>query len=249
MRTPKTTTLYSSMIETVEPRDVSGVTCTSSRSCDARSATIRRLTAAHSVDLADHMGSNVTLVIAGETVLGWPTVVAMEGRVADGARYGASGAALIPKGGRGAGAYTRLRALHVLPGYGRVEQAQAWVDAQIEKLPTAVTIETLTAALPDVEATGERLDEFGLALEGTHLGVPGCRWYLTDYDVEGDIANGFMVMPPNDHGFISEHGSAYGRDLVRNGWAVVPVPQGVTFPSLMETVWGQTCTDRELVGV
>ena len=90
-------------------------------------------------------------------------------------------------------------------------------------------------ALPDRDAgDGEDLPEsIGAVLTGTmnFMGdrIAGATWFLTDYDRKGDVANGYLVVPGNDAGAVSEHGSIYGRNLIGQGFAPVPFPSGLTF--------------------
>ena len=231
-----------------EPSSIPGIRVTESSPQQSRAARIRLLAGRATVDLTAFVGQRVTLARVSEDIMGWPVIAATEGRVVDGAAFGESSPALVPKGGRGTRAWFRQRVLHVVAGYGQVQALQAWLDAQMAGLPQPVTLDALMS-LPDVERTSDRVDEIGLALEGEHCGVPGCRWFLTDYDREGGIGNGFLVMPANPYGLVSEHGSVYGRDLLGGGWFQVPVPSGVTFGSLVDRWSLEVCDDRELVGV
>jgi hypothetical protein len=106
-------------------------------------------------------------------------------------------------------------------------------------LALAERVATVRAELPNLRPlTRDRLQqlpvegaECALAIFGTYLllgeQVPGVIWLCHSYDPEFDIVDLVLVVRP-EHG-TSEHGSAYGRDLLSMQVGEAPAFQGIPF--------------------
>ena len=80
-----------------------------------------------------------------------------------------------------------------------------------------------------VEALRGASEENPIAVVWTHPGfgegpTQGCVWYIDDYQEEDDIANGFCWVPDTS-GLYSEHGSVYGKDILKAGALVSGGPK------------------------
>lgn len=154
------------------------------------------------------IGSKVTLLRTGENMFGGGLLVAQEGKLFE----TASGLGILPKGARSKG--FRVDPNLVLDVFWGYDTASA-----IE------LVGRVRAHFPKVRAlTQERLEEMpsssetlGLCLFGTYRMPDGqqtdaiCLW--GEYDKENDIVDtGVVLLRP--HVGVSEHGSAYGRDLL-----------------------------------
>lgn len=134
-----------------------------------------------------------------------------------------SGPVLLPKGHRAngyllAGLIGDERILDIETGYENAATLAERVCTVRDALPATerFTIEHLRALpLDGTDAT--------LALFGTYpfFGgpIPGAVWLLSSYDPVVDIAKGVLLVPPSEA--FSEHGSAYGRNLLRMDFGVV----------------------------
>lgn len=117
-----------------------------------------------------------------------------------------------------------------VPGLSQLDQAD------LDQVPQADPMEPPPSAV-------------ALTVFGTHPGFAGernrsagCVWFITDYDKDNDIANGYM-WAPSDSGLYSEHGSVPGRYL-RTFGGKTSTPPGMSFRDCMElpddrsSVWG-----------
>lgn len=212
-----------------------------------RAKAIDALTAAaETIDPAAHVGSGPVTVVTAATLTGifgtYTVIRAQRGRIVTGNAYGRPGhAMLVPKGARSrARDLTHYKILAISKGYltddaiDNPYEAQVTAAAAAFEAAEAATWAVLVA-LPDRDAgDGEDLPEsIGAVLTGTmnFMGdrIAGATWFLTDYDRKGDVANGYLVVPGNDAGAVSEHGSIYGSRLFGQGFAPVPFPSGLTF--------------------
>jgi hypothetical protein len=147
---------------------------------------------------------------------------------------------------RPAGARSRMIALDagdvldVEPGYGTIDLLRERVELSRAGLPRleALAQEDLLA-LPDYnlelgdqsadDGHDDRDDEeepptmIRLAVMGTcrlpHVTSPAAIWLLHSYSPDDDIAEGYLLINPSDG--CSEHGSIYGRDILRFGGRIV----------------------------
>lgn len=185
-------------------------------------------------DLADVPSGPVTLLIdksvSGALVDQGRCLIAAQGKVARGTNYGDL---LIPKGGRGAtGFHITGRIVGVIKGYANLDNLTATHEDAV-----AARVAATSDALNALALTPGDGDAIRLTLTGTlpFFGgdVPGATWHLTGYDPLDDIADGYLVVPPNTLGAVSEHGSAYGRDLL-NSYTPARTPEGLTFTALVK---------------
>lgn len=159
-------------------------------------------------DLLRLVGSKVTLVRTGENMFGGGLLVAQEGKLFE----SASGLGILPKGARSKGFRVKPElVLDVFPGYD--------TESAIE------LVARVRAHFPKTRAlTQERLEEMpsqsetlGLCLFGTYRMPDGQQTdalvLMGEYDRENDIVDTGVVLLRPEVG-VSEHGSAYGRDLL-----------------------------------
>lgn len=161
------------------------------------------------------VGRKVSVLCKQEGALGHSAVQTLAGTVCEGTR----GLMILPRGARKRGFSLHPAAvLDVEPGYAgeeiltaRAEEVRAWMPEL-----TGLTREHL-CSLP---TRGSRVT---LAVFGTYRfpGGPihGALWLLHSYDPEADIAEGVLIVPPG--AAESEHGSIYGRSLLRMNLGVV----------------------------
>jgi hypothetical protein len=167
-----------------------------------------------SEDLEALLGEKVTIVRVGENMLGGGMVVATEGTLFAGSR----GPAILPKRARRNGqGIDPAKLLDIFPGYATAE-AQGRIDKIRSHFPTlqALTQERLER-LPEPSGDGDS-PALTLCLFGTYH-MPDD--FQTDaivlageYDRENDIVDGGVALLRPEVG-VSEHGSFYGRDLLR----------------------------------
>lgn len=201
------------------------------------------------IDLSEYIGKGpltiVTTHMGGGMLGSGPVISVRQGRLVPGVSYGKPGhAMLVLKGARGGRAYdmSQVDALDVRKGYVPVESFPEWEqrvdEAQAAREANAAAVTAALAALPEAEADVEPPSAIGAVLTGTmdFFGdtVEGATWFLTDYSPEDDIANGYLVVPGNAAGAVSEHGSILGKDLARQGFAPRTVPEGLTFAGIVQ---------------
>ena len=156
----------------------------------------------------------VTFLRYGHTMLGVPLISLEEGRLFLREGYGSTQQIVcLPKGRRTKG--YRLQPDQILAvrrGFNQGDTLRVLVDDLVRVLPA---VETLTQ--DDLNALPTRGGTCTLAAVGTSpfygSNVPGV-WLLHSYMPEADIAEGVFVVP-DGHGAVTEHGSVYGRELLR----------------------------------
>jgi hypothetical protein len=211
-------TLLSSIVETPLDRGVPGITTISLSGEPYATAIVNavvnnyhRITGRQKPDeenLQALVGEKVTVILGGENLLGSGMLIAREGKIFEGQR----GLAILPKGKRTKGySLDPSRVLDVFPG---------WVSNVAEANVTAVR-----HCYPElVNLTQERLerlprdsDECSMALLGTNpvFGGPDCIWLIGEYWPEDDICDTNVLLIRPEFG-TSEHGSCYGKELLRN---------------------------------
>lgn len=204
---------------------------------DADSAYQRALELERAVNPGDEaagMGPPVTILQRGETMLGATVLTAYEGRLWH--RPGLE-LAMLPKGKRNHGFRIEPgKIIDVVPGFGGAEALYEKADALFDAAPalSELTKEDL-ASLPDYEVndgpTPVPMVLFGAT--STPMGrPPGAMWFVTDYDPENDIVNGYW-RAPEASGLDSESSSAYGKDLFGR-FAKAEVREGLTLADAIE---------------
>lgn len=173
-------------------------------------------------------GQKVTLVRAGENMIGGEMIVATEGTIFIGVSHG-NPLAIKPKRNRTRGLRLDLtNVLDVIPGYSTAI-AQGYVDE-------------VRAHFPQVrEITQERLLELPRSWDEQMITfcafgeyrLPDCRAtdaivMFAEYDDVNDILDSGVVLVRPEFG-VSEHGSMYGRDLLRFSMGEVIGFQPITF--------------------
>jgi hypothetical protein len=188
-------------------------------------------------DLAAYFGTKVTLLRHGKSLFGAQSLTIEEGTLIpatsnaspDPVRVG-----LRPKGGHGrAFVLACADILDVQPGYGHAGLMRERIAHVRDRLPR---LKPLTgkhlAHLPSPEVSEELAEAgkpvpIGLALMGTwrmgDITSPAAVWLIHSYDPGHDIAEGYLLIS-EAHGY-SEHGSVYGRDLLRFGGRIIDPPQ------------------------
>jgi hypothetical protein len=172
--------------------------------------------------LEELAGEKVTLVRKAESLYGAGMIVADEGRLGT---LAGGGLGLLPKGAKSRGFRVDPdRVLDVLDGWD-VAEAQRLVDVVRDRFPK---LQPLTQERLSDLPSG-RAATVSLAVFGTHPGFPGtgrCAdavWLIGSYDAEDDILDDSVLLIRPEVG-VSEHGSSYGRDLLR-----LPVGEVVGF--------------------
>jgi hypothetical protein len=161
------------------------------------------------------VGRKVSVLCKQDGALGHAAVQTLAGTVCEGTR----GLMILPKGARKRGfSLDPSAVLDVEPGYAGEEILTArakTVRAQMPEL-ACLTREHL-GSLP------MRGSHVTLAVFGTYRfptgPIHGALWLLHSYDPEADIAEGVLIVPPG--AAESEHGSIYGRSLLRMNVGVV----------------------------
>jgi hypothetical protein len=176
----------------------------------------------------------ITILQYGRTMFGVPLIDVAEGRLF--ARDGY--VAFLPKGKRTKG--YRLKTENILAvarGFGHGDRLKQQVTRYADALPLAgpLTQEHLNA-LPS------RGHTCTLAAVGTSPfydgPLPGI-WLLHSYLAEADIAEGVFVVP-DGYGAVTEHGSVYGRDLLRR-FAKVEGSISVPLSDALDYTFGRAC--------
>lgn len=176
----------------------------------------------------------VTILQYGRTVFGVPIIDVAEGRLFPRDGY----VAFLPKGARTRA--FRLKTENILAvarGFRQGDRLQGHVDSYVNALPLAgpLTQEHLNA-LPSRGRTCT------LAAVGTSPffdgPLPGI-WLLHSYLAEADIAEGVFVVP-DGYGAVTEHGSVYGRDLLRR-FAKVEGSISVPLSDALDYTFGRAC--------
>lgn len=176
----------------------------------------------------------VTILQYGRTMFGAPLIDVAEGRLFRRDGY----VAFLPKGKRTKG--YRLKSENILAltrGFGHGDRLKEHVDSYVNALPFAgpLTQEHLNA-LPNRGGTCT------LAAVGTSQffdgPLPGI-WLLHSYLAEADIAEGVFVVP-DGYGAVTEHGSIYGRDLLRR-FAKVEGTISVPISDALDYTFGRAC--------
>lgn len=153
------------------------------------------------------VGEKVTLVQAGETMLGARLLIAQEGKLFTSSR---GGYGILPKGARSKGFKVREdELLDVLPGYDTAG-AEAYVRMVRQHFPTLgpLTLERLKELPTNSEEL--RMCAFG-SYRMPDSTATDALYLFSEYWPEEDIVEGVLLIRP-EHGF-SEHGSAYGRQF------------------------------------
>jgi hypothetical protein len=177
---------------------------------------------------ASWIGQQVTIMRLNRSILGNVDVDLYEVRVV---RIDPNGdVVVLPKGQRSKGyRFPAKTILAMASGWGAkatAALATEWETAlrQIPVVSRELVLEDL-APLPVDPANDDASSEpVGLAVIGSHPAIsgliPGAVWLITAYDPETDIADGYLLLPSNEDGFVSEYGSCYGRDIL-NRWGVI----------------------------
>lgn len=214
-----TTTLLTSIVETPRESSTPGVTMFSlsgepyaTAIVNVVAANYGRLTGRQRPDeetLRSLIGEKVTLILGGENMLGSNLLVAREGRLFTGS-YGRL--AILPKGKRSKG--------YVVDPERVLDVFEGWVTNVAEANVMAVR-----HSYPELRnLTQERLNELprdsdmcSMALLGMNpvFGGADCIWLIGEYWPEDDICDTNVLLIRPEFG-VSEHGSCYGQDLLRN---------------------------------
>lgn len=154
-------------------------------------------------------GEKVTLILTGENMLGSNLLVGREGKLYP-STHGVT--AILPKGSRSRGyRVDPRRVLDIIPGYS-IAKAKENVESVRSIFPTLtnLTQETLDA-LPRESSV------CSLAVFGSNplWGAPDCLWLIGEYWPEDDICETNVMLIRPEYA-ISESGSCFGRDLLRN---------------------------------
>lgn len=166
-------------------------------------------------DLFDMIGLQVTLVTAGETMIGATAINAREGKLF--ASSSRTGLGILPKGARRKGFVVNPEdALDIIRGYD-TQQAQALVDDVRAVYPR---LRNLTQErLEQLPGEGEFDDVCSLALFGRwpmpDSVATDCIWLIGEYWPGDDICDRSVLLIRPEHG-ISETGSVYGRQLLQS---------------------------------
>lgn len=241
MTTKHNTTILSSIVETTE--DDRGISIVSfsltgepyaAAMVDAVRADYHGVTGRAPVTEAELVGLNgrkVTLLRTGESMYGAGSIQFDEGTIF----LGTGGVpAYLPKGKRTKGLRLRPEGLlDIELGYGKGSQLAERVAKVKATFPE---VEKLTRdhllALPEEAPSPAQI---GLVVFGTWPGPdvrsPGAIWLLHSYMPDDDIAEGYLLVRPEDG--VSEYGSIYGRQLLRVGGRVVN-PPAMSFAEAMD---------------
>lgn len=164
--------------------------------------------------LYDLIGQKITLVQAGENMLGSSILNAMEGKLFASSR---GGYGILPKGARTKGyRVDEGRVLDVINGYSTAE-AQELVTEVRAHYPQ---LRNLTRErLLELPGEGSETEMLSLALLGEWR-MPDSRavdtiWLIGEYWPEDDICDRCVLLIRPEHGF-SESGSVYGQQLINS---------------------------------
>lgn len=160
-------------------------------------------------DLDLLIGEKVTLIQAGENMLGGNLLVSQEGKLV----CGSYGYGIMPKGARTKGFKVKPESLlDVLPGYD-TERAVEIVGKVRSHFPK---LEPLTQErFKELPTNSETLS---LCMFGTYV-MPWGRqtdalYLAAEYYPEDDVIYGVVLL--RDENGVSEHGSVYGLELLRH---------------------------------
>lgn len=180
------------------------------------------------------IGEKVTLILGGENMLGSGMLVAREGRLFAGSR---GGVAILPKGKRSKGyVVDPKRVLDVLPGW-CTNVAEANVMAVRHSYPE---LRNLTQERLNHLPQSPTHPHCTMALLGRNpvFGGDDCIWLIGEYWPEDDICDTHVLLIRPECG-VSEHGSCYGQDLLRNrslgeivGFEPIPFSEAVALCDL-----------------
>ena len=223
-----TTTLLTGIVTTTEEKDGYSVQSFNATGEPDRNAFVD-LVAACLRDLPAGIvyDEPVTFLRYGHTMFGASQIVIEEGRFFD--RSGRI--AFLPKGRRNRGfSLKQSDILAVRRGFNQGDALRAVVDDLTRVLP-----EVTPLTQDDLNALPTRGGTCTLAAAGTSpffsTRVPGV-WLLHSYLPEADIAEGVFVVA-DGFGAVTEHGSVYGRDLLRQfakaGPIAVPLAEALDF--------------------
>lgn len=241
MSNASTAILSSIVVEEPEPSNTPGITVTRiSIGGEAHAAAIVNAVANAyprvEVDWPSLIGKKVTYLRAASGTYGATSIIAEEGTVFETSRSDCI-VAILPKGKRtnGHGITASMNILDCIDGYktAELERRVQEVRARFPQLKK-LTQERLNA-LPS------RSNICSLAVFGTHR-MPDATatdavWLLHSYqNGDGDdIVEGVLFVRP-DVGF-SEHGSVYGRDLLRFGGEIIDAPEVTLAQAMAMTDW------------
>jgi len=163
--------------------------------------------------LDELVGEKVTLVLGGENMLGSGMMIAREGKLFPSSS--GVGVGILPKG-------KRTKGFRVDPGK-VIDVFGGWVADEV----AAFVAEMRGSHYPQlVNLTQERLQQLpgedetdvcSLAVFGSNplFGATDCLWLIGEYWPDDDICDRNVLLIRPEFG-TSEHGSCYGRDLLRN---------------------------------
>lgn len=164
-------------------------------------------------------GKRVTLMLAGETMLGARVVVARPGTIFGG------GTAILPKGRRKNGyVIDPSKVVALTEGYDPSPLVELYQSHSVGDTAEAST--DLFSKLPHRGETCSLAVVVNWEVCGTR--APGCMWLCHSYMADDDIVEGMFVVPSNT-GLVSEHGSVYGRQLIDRAAAVLTGAKPVSF--------------------
>jgi hypothetical protein len=180
--------------------------------------------------LEELVGEKVTLILGGENMIGSGMVIAREGRLFQGSR---GGIAILPKGKRSKGYRVEPdKVIDVLPGW--VDNEAAELVAQVRShYPSLVNL--TQERLEQLPREGQGPEVCSLAVFGSNplFGAKDCLWLIGEYWPEDDICDRNVLLIRPEFG-VSESGSCYGRDLLRNralgevvGFEPIPFGQAI----------------------
>jgi hypothetical protein len=167
------------------------------------------------IDWESLVGKPITFLRETQGMVGAVSIYAEEAKIFKGQ---SGNLAFLPKGKRSKG--FRLdpdKILDVVEGYGGTSLLRTRVEAAQAQLPTLRPL------------TKERLLELPRSSQTCSMAVMGnwgidaktytAIWFLSEYDPDDDIVDGVLCVHPLTG--TSEHGSVYGRDLLRVGGEIV----------------------------
>ncbi len=182
--------------------------------------------------LRELVGEKVTLIRRGENMLGGPLLSATEGRL-----FEAPGGVLAikPKGAQKRGSRVQPAAVLDALGGWDVPAAQRRVDAVRDTLPR---LSPLTQErLDELPSAAVRATFCSLAVWGTYR-LPDAvavdaLWLIGSYDREVDVVDDSVLLLRPEDG-VSEHGSVWGRLLLRGEVGVVEGFEPIAFAEAIE---------------
>jgi hypothetical protein len=177
------------------------------------------------------MGEEVTVLIQNGNDFGAQFIQTMEGtlRLDSRERLG-----LLGKGERTLGvSLDRVRILDCEPGYGKTPLMRQRIEQVRASVPSVqqLTLDDLHA-LPENASDPARIGLVVLATwraEGQTS--PGAIWLLESYQRDHDIAEGYLILRPEDG--VSESGSVSGWQLLATGGRIIDPPE-LTFDDAVD---------------